>query len=523
MSRDVARRAATEVVSEASASLKRDCHNSPPARTCNLGTPEILIASSRSSGSERAARDTLSTRRVMSAPFKVIAQAKAKGEKMKADKKIHAGKKKQTKAAAGGKTKGGGPIPAAAVQPAAEKIVHEPEAAGEDDHAFFDDEDNADYAKFMLSLDSSGLTTFSKRTKDRVAVPPTSKKKSKQLHKSAESPQPAAPKPEQSAGASSESSTAAAAVDDAPPDAAGSKAPPTKKAKKEAVVDAKRRKASTAGWVVEDSGPARLPIKTRRGLLKPNERMQQQQQQSGDVPSHESGPGEKLKAENGKSAGNELDAETEAAAPGTAEGTGSNEQANGDGGVDDPMSESDNSVYDSGDDSAAEYSMDDFDDSAGGNGGPRVSIGGGGGGGRKVDLAVLRQRRFEQKKALMGELCESILAAPEESLMRPKTVAKGEEERSRMEQLFALVSLHRFGFCRCSCCSLLRACLVCSCVSRSRAYGNAEYGKAGTGIRPNLCIVALRRKTETAVQVVCSLRPEICSVLMQVSSLPSTT
>ncbi|CAN0330220.1 unnamed protein product, partial [Hapterophycus canaliculatus] len=57
------------------------------------------------------------------------------------------------------------------------------------------------------------------------------------------------------------------------------------------------------------------------------------------------------------------------------------------------------------------------------------------------DLAVLRQRRFEQKKALMGELCESILAAPEESLVRPKTVTKGEDERSRMEQLFALVSV----------------------------------------------------------------------------------
>ncbi|CAM9580999.1 unnamed protein product [Scytosiphon promiscuus] len=375
----------------------------------------------------------------MSAPFKVTAQAKAKGEKIKAGKRVHEAKKKQAKSAASSKAKGTGAGSAAAVQPAAEKIVQQPEAAGEDDHAFFDDEDNADYAKFMLSLDSSGLTTFSKRTKDRVAVPPTSKKKSKQL-KQASKAAPPTPPPQRSAGAS-DGSKAAAGVDDAPPDAAATKAPPAKKAKKEAVVDAKRRQASTAGWAVEDSGPARLPIKTRRGLLKPNERMQQQQQeqQPGDAPSKKAGSEDGQATANGGSTGKDVDAAVAAAVAGEVEGNSENEHDNG--GGDDVMSESDASVYDSGDDSGAEYSMDDFDDSAaGGTNGGRASVGDGDvSGGRKVDLAVLRQRRFEQKKALMGELCESILAAPEESLVRPKTVVKGEDERSRMEQLFALV------------------------------------------------------------------------------------
>ena len=62
---------------------------------------------------------------------------------------------------------------------------------------------------------------------------------------------------------------------------------------------------------------------------------------------------------------------------------------------------------------------------------------------RGLDLAVLKQRRFAQKKTLIAELCESILGAPDESLVQPKSVGKGQEERSRMEQLHALVrTLH---------------------------------------------------------------------------------
>ncbi|CAM9791012.1 unnamed protein product [Ectocarpus sp. 4 AP-2014] len=357
----------------------------------------------------------------MNVPFKVKAQAEAKGEKIKASKKNHDGKKKSRKAAAAaGKAKGDGG--GAVQQPEADKIVHEPEPAGEDDHAFFDDEDNADYANFMLSLDPSGLTTFSKSAKDGVTVPPTSKKKSKQ-HRS-EAPAAAAEAPD--------NASATAVVDDATPAAEATKTPPTssKPGKKEAVVDAKRRKASTTGWAVEDSGPERLPIKTRRGLLKPNERMKQQQQSEASTQDkHSKEAQEVVAAVNSKDGGDE----NNAAAAGGAEETSNGKQDIT--GSDDAMSDGEDSVYDSGDNSELDYPMDEFIDgsSAGEASGARASNG------NKVDLAVLRQRRFEQKKALMGELCESILGAPEESLVRPKTVVKGEDERSRIEQLFALV------------------------------------------------------------------------------------
>ena len=376
----------------------------------------------------------------MSAPFKVQAQAKAKGEKLKAGRKGTEGKKKPRKGAAASKTKGG----AARVQQAApaEKVEYEPEPAGEDDHAFFDDEENADYTKFMLSLDSSGLSTFSKRAKDRVAVPPVSKKKSKQQHKPPDGPA-------SSAGETGEAprppdSSPATVVSDASPAAAAAKTPPTvavKSRKKEAVVDAKRRNASTAGWAVTDSGPERLPIKTRRGLLKPNERMQQQQQQQQqqeeDAEAIVQGKYEAKydEAANGsggdkKAAGAEGDGEQR-------EKAGSEQQHSESGGGD-MMSDDVESFYDSADNSELEdYTMDDVDDSSASG----VANGSSGRGASKVDLAVLRQRRFEQKKALMGELCESILGAPEESLVRPKTVAKGEDERSRMEQLSALVGV----------------------------------------------------------------------------------
>lgn len=381
----------------------------------------------------------------MSAPFKVQAQAKAKGEKLKANKKGNEGKKKARKAGPASKAKKGGGGADAAIQPApvAEKIVYEPEAAGEDDHAYFDDDENADYAKFMLSLDVSGLTTFSKKAKDGVAVPPTSKRKAKQqrkaaLHSKSEAPLAAPQAPHSS-------TLAAAVVDDAPPTEATTDTSVTPGTKKDSMVDAKRRKASTTGWVVEDTGPERLPIKTRRGLLKPNERMQQQkQQQQREQQDSDANATKKPNAEekNGVEAGSSTGEVGEKSAAAGGAGSGwqdtSRQQENG-GGTADMMSEDEEeSVYDSADNDSEleDYRMGEFDDSGanGISGATAVSSG------NKLDLAVLRQRRFEQKKALMGELCESILGAPEESLVRPKTVAKGEDERSRMEQLFALVS-----------------------------------------------------------------------------------
>lgn len=362
--------------------------------------------------------------RTMSAPFKVRAQAKAKGEKLKASKKDDGSMKKRQKIAASNKGKGSHqtvPTP-----PATEPIVHEPEAAGEDDHAFFDDEENAGYANFMLSLDSSELKTFSKRAKDRVAVPPTSKKKSKQPK-----PQPAASTLSRDAAPALETTSAAgAAVSDsspAQPDAPStetSEAPPSAAARtrKEAVVDAKRRKASTAGWGVDESGPERLPIKTRRGELKPNERMQSQ------APVASADEIAVADAAVGRDEANE------SAAVSTA---GKKAEENGDGAGDEPghaYMMPDGEVYDSADSDMEDYSMGEYD----GNGAVSTPASDGTGG-SKMDLAVLRQRRFAQKKALMAELCEGILGAPEESLMRPKGLAKGEDDRSRMEKLFALV------------------------------------------------------------------------------------
>lgn len=391
----------------------------------------------------------------MSAPFKVQAQAKARGETIKAGRKGREGKKKQArKPGSSGKAKKGGSGADAAVQPAAaaaaaEKIVYEPEAAGEDDHAYFDDEENANYASFMLSLDTSGLPTFSKRAKDGVAVPPTSKRKVKQQRKAArldsnsETTTPAAGEIEAGAvtpqAPDSSSTPAAAVVDDAPPAEATTKAAAIKPGKKkEAVVDAKRRKASTTGWVEDDTGPERLPIKTRRGLLKPNERMQRQHREEPDTNAQgKPNTEEKKGVETGGSTG--AASENTAAAAGSGQDTDREQENGGGGGGDgDLMSDDEEeSVYDSADsDSEVEdYSMGEFDDSGASGIGSVAAASSG----SKLDLAVLRQRRFEQKKALMGELCESILGAPEESLVRPKTVANREDERSRMEQLFAMV------------------------------------------------------------------------------------
>lgn len=445
----------------------------------------------------------------MSAPFKVQAQAKANGETLKS-KKGHGSKKKPRKAATANKKAKGEP------QPQQEVIVHEPEAAGEDDHAFFDDEENADYAKFMLSLDSSELTTFSKRAKDGVAVAPTSKKKSKQSKQNLAALPPSQAEGEAApATAALSDGTPAAVVDSgspttetAPP--AESPVPLVTKAprSKEAVVDAKRRKASTTGWVVEESGPQRLPIKTRRGVLKTNERMQQQRQDdaspSTDTQStqdgHKHGSGV---AENGvdqPTTGEAMETEEPGLPPGHGAG----------GDVSDAMSDGDGSVYDS----AADSGLDDYAmGEPGHNGGrPTTADGGGGssGGGRggggialgKVDLAVLRQRRFGQKKALIAVLCESILGAPEESLTRPKTVAKGEDERSRMEQLFAMVS-----GCLPVATAVAAASRSCSCVAGScpdiptRIQGQFE-GLQNMGCSPRLAATRTCRQAVVSTYTV---------------------
>lgn len=347
--------------------------------------------------------------------------------KSKGGKPTHPAKLKKTTGKQVANTKKGkSPSPPTNEEPP-EKVVHEPEPAGEDDHAFFDNEENEGYAKFMLSLDESELTTFSKRAKDRVAVPPLTKKKIK-------SGQPSPPAEVAVAGAAADVPAAG--------DAPATKTPSARHA--EALVDAKRRKASTMGWVEEDTGPQRLPIKTRHGVLKPNERMQQA--------GHgvETDKSQEFKAgKSAASAGTGSELTTTAATESTQSLAGENidgdesrgeELANGD------LSHmSEDSVYDSADSDEGESTgLDGV-----GNGDQATNkratggSGSGGGGGRGMDLAVLRQRRFLQKKMLMAELCETILGAPEESLIRPKTVAKGEDERSRMEQLFSLVSLYR--------------------------------------------------------------------------------
>lgn len=376
----------------------------------------------------------------MSAPFKVKAQAQSKGEKLKAGKSKHGSKTKPRKAAAKTSKAKGKPQPQQKSSngdlQTHEKIEREPEPVGEDDHAFFDEEENANYAKFMLSLDSAGLTTFSKRAKDRVAVPPTSKKKAKQPK-----PQPS----EQQASSEPSTEAATASAPDGTPAATDSASPVSVEVPlpvavttvaavrpaKEAMIDAKRRKASTTGWVVEDSGPERLPIKTRRGVLKPNARMQPQTA----APAAEKyiAEGETVSGGTGDdgeqpTAAGEKGAATVAVVQGGDSGNSRDE---------DMMSDGEASVYDSADSEAEDYTMGEFNDTGGGE----RADDGRGGASTDINLAVLKQRRFEQKKALMAELCEAILGAPEESLVRPKSGTKGEDEPPRMEQLSALVSV----------------------------------------------------------------------------------
>lgn len=396
---------------------------------------------------------------IMSAPFKVRAQALSKGEKMKGEgqetkrnskkkqrKASGAGGSSTTKGQTGKKVKANGGASTGGQEPK-EAVVYEPEAAGEDDHAFFDDDENADYAKFMLALDSSELTTFSKRAKDGVAVPPTSKKTKKPRKQgdiptmtSSQEHAPQTPHEHRAVVVPSTTAGTADGVDTKGQEIVGHAATngtvapttSTKTVKKaEATVDAKRRTASTAGWAVDESGPQRLPIKTRRGVLKPNERMQQSGTSAVSANGHKNA--DEAIQERTDESGDGHDGKPDLAGNGALENGGIGD------GDDDVMSvDSENSVYDSADSEAENRpKSSEFDD--GMDVGAREGVGNGQAP-RGVDLAVLRQRRFSQKKALIAELCEAILGAPEESLMRPKNVAKGEEERSRMEQLFDLVS-----------------------------------------------------------------------------------
>lgn len=321
---------------------------------------------------------------------------------------------------------------------APEKVVHEPEPAGEDDHAFFDDEENQAYANFMMSLDESAMPTFTKRTKDRVAVAPTSRKKKRDDLSSETSTAPAGstttasveqvtPPPPLATEA-----TATVTAGDGSND--GADAPKAKK-RREAVVDAKRRKASTAGWVEEDAdAPARLPIKTRKGELKPNRRMMEQPEVVAMAAAAPSQSSEKILPAVGAANGAPVVNGSARAQDRMDVERGEDGQPEESDDVSD-LGVSDDSVFDSADDhSGDEGGYDDNPGVSRGDTGATVSNRGG------VDLVVLKQRRFLQKKMLMAELCETIVGAPEESLVRPKVVAEGEDERSRMEQLFSLVS-----------------------------------------------------------------------------------
>ena len=180
----------------------------------------------------------------MSSKSKSGAKAKRFGASVKSRNDSAAGKRKRPQSKQPPKTSG--------APHSTEAAVFEPEPAGEDDHAFFDDAENERYANFMLSLDPGGLPSFSKRTKDRAAAPPVRGRANEQEALAADIEPPPA---------------------DAPtPNSSTLKQKPMRAP--EAVVDAKRRHASTEGWVGEATGPTRLPIKTRGGLLKPNERME---------------------------------------------------------------------------------------------------------------------------------------------------------------------------------------------------------------------------------------------------------
>ncbi|CAM9534948.1 unnamed protein product [Discosporangium mesarthrocarpum] len=271
----------------------------------------------------------------------------------------------------------------------ASKIVYEPEATGEDDHEFFDEEENQDYARFMLSLEASQLTVFGKKS-SRKEAPAAAR--------------PKAPTP----GASSATALSPATT---------SKPPPKSVA---APVEVKRRNASTAGWTEKDVWPQRLPIKTKEGVLKPNERMLQETTRGSRAQADDSGRGSGSGSESASPA---ADGDI---------GRGSRESGVSDGDSD--------SVYDS---EASDVDMQDASMDGMREGTSEAKDRGGGPDGGiasamvKVDLPVLTERRYQQQKLLIAELCEAILKAPDEALARPKA-ATGKETRSKMEELHEL-------------------------------------------------------------------------------------
>lgn len=364
----------------------------------------------------------------MSPSFKARSQAKPKKEGVVKTSKREDGRKDKRRKTTTIKVKCSKPLNAAPRPLEIEDSEHKPEPAGDDDHAFFDDEENADYAKFMLSIEPSELTTFSKQVKDGVTVPPTPKTTAKRpvgqfatLGETDRTPSitetttPTVPDNDSSVGDS------AAKKEEI--DSSGAE-----RLTKNVDPDAKRRRASTPGWVEEDTGPERLPIKTRGGVLKPNARMQSQPPASNGKRRTK----ERTEVTNNRGEGGARDEkeQPEVRTQDLTEPQGDNKEA----AESDPVSDDEQSIYDSAD-SDEDYSMelDDHDDL------PSSSTTSDRMGNGQLHLSVLRQRRLEQKKALMAELCETILGSPEESLMRPKNVVKGEDERPRMEQLFALV------------------------------------------------------------------------------------
>eukprot|EP00611_Tribonema_gayanum_P016106 TRINITY_DN2809_c0_g1_i1.p1 TRINITY_DN2809_c0_g1~~TRINITY_DN2809_c0_g1_i1.p1 ORF type:complete len:798 (+),score=276.59 TRINITY_DN2809_c0_g1_i1:255-2396(+) len=180
-----------------------------------------------------------------------------------------------------------------------------------------------------------------------------------------------------------------------------------------------RRQPSTTGWGAEAATKSqRLPIKNRQGALVPNQHF-----------IHED-------AVAAAAAQTTRDGEEENGADGT--GSEAAEASGGSGGSD----SDDMSVYDSADD------QEDIEDAG------DVTLQSQQQGLTGLDLAMLRKRRYAQKKAEIAQLCEAILENPEDAVVRHKVKEKEKSAaadtaaaaaggkaavaRSRLEQLHAL-------------------------------------------------------------------------------------
>ncbi|CAM9243730.1 unnamed protein product, partial [Choristocarpus tenellus] len=258
------------------------------------------------------------------------------------------------------------------------KVIYEEEPAGEDDHAFM--EENQDYANFILSLESSKLTVFGKKSSKAVSV---------------------------------KSARPTSTVDPL----VSSVSPPTIPPR-DLGVDSKRRNASTAGWTKDEVGPERLPIKTKDGLLKPNKRMLPKLVPQGGLV--------KESLPDGRETGNGIPT------PGVGEKTSGKRDISSD-----PLVSGSEMPYNSGSDEDMVDSMDPASIVGSQEDIKRVETVRSNSGPGELNLNALMQRRFLQKKMLIAELCEAILESPEESLRCPK-VAKGEESVSRIEELHDL-------------------------------------------------------------------------------------